>query len=127
MRLERQAGLYLQTASTVEAELKLTGINFLSFAEKFRDLVGAKPYAEIIAQRDDDFAHEGTCVSAQQQRGAQLSTFRPLFPRQNRQFKKRIWSQPATEKLRFTNSSYLALGSKLACRVCIGKIACILY
>lgn len=59
MRLERQASLYLQTASTVEAELKLTGINFLSFAEVFRDLVGAKPYAEIIAQRDDDFAHEG--------------------------------------------------------------------
>ena len=43
----------------MEQQAQLTGINFLSFAEKFRDLVGAKPYAEIIAQRDDDFAHEG--------------------------------------------------------------------
>lgn len=43
----------------MEQQAQLTGINFLSFADTFTELVGKQPYAEIIAQRDDPFAHEG--------------------------------------------------------------------
>ncbi len=49
----------MQRKSIIEEELKLTGVNFLSFGITFTQLVGEEPFAEIIAQREDAFAHEG--------------------------------------------------------------------
>lgn len=49
----------MQTKSTVEREHSLANVNFLAFSDVFARLVGSNPFAEVLAQREDAFAHEG--------------------------------------------------------------------
>lgn len=49
----------LQNAPRIGEDLKLNGVHFLVFGEAFAELIGPTPHAEIIAEKDHGFAHEG--------------------------------------------------------------------
>lgn len=51
--------LVLQMATTIEAARGLAGVNFFAFGDYFARLLGPQPFAEVLAQRGEEFAHEG--------------------------------------------------------------------
>ena len=43
----------------MEQQHNLKDVSFLSFSDIFTQLVGSEPYAEVLAQQEHEFAHEG--------------------------------------------------------------------